>query len=78
MAKFAEYPRLHFKDGISSLKNTAGHDRAGMLFTLAIASHTRDGYAAFSCLDDDVSRKISYALETLLCYWAWLKNDQYW
>eukprot|EP00978_Attheya_sp_CCMP212_P019968 scaffold56715_cov36-Attheya_sp.AAC.3 len=51
----------------SSLKNTAGHDRAGMLFALvAIASHTRDGHAAFSRLDDNVTSEISYAIEMLL------------
>lgn len=71
-------PRLMFKDGISSLKNTPGCDRAGMVFALAIASHTRDGLSAFSKLDDDVPRDITYALEMLMCYWAWLKQDQYW
>ena len=77
-ANFAEAPRLQFKDGISSLSNTAGHDCAGMLFALAIASHTGDGHAAFSRLDANVTWKISYAIEMLLCYWAWLKKDQYW
>ena len=47
-SNFAESPRLMFKDGISSLKNTPGCDRAGMVFALAIASLTRDGHAAFS------------------------------
>ena len=77
-SNFAESPRLMFKDGISSLKNTPGCDRAGMVFALAIASLTRNGHAAFSRLDDDVTRDISYTLEMLLCYWAWLKQDAYW
>jgi hypothetical protein len=38
-----ELPRLIFKDGISSLKNTPGCDRAGMFFALPIASLTHDG-----------------------------------
>ena len=71
-------PRLMFKDGISSLKNTPGCDRAGMVFALAMASHTRDGLSAFSKLDEDVPQDITYALEMLMCYWAWLKQDKYW
>ena len=67
-----------FKYGVSSLKNTPGCDRAGMVFALCIASLTRDGHAAFSRVDEDVTRDISYTLEMLLCYWAWLKQDQYW
>ena len=47
-ANFSECPRLFFKDGISSLSNTPGCDRAGMVFVLIIASLTRDGKAAFS------------------------------
>ena len=66
------------KDGISSLKNTHGCDRAGMVFALAIASLTRDGHGAISRLDEDVTRDISYTLEMLLCYWAWLKQVTYW
>ena len=67
-----------FKDGISSLKNTPGCDRAGMVFALATASLTRDGHGAFSRLDKDITRDISYTLEMMLCYWAWLKQDTYW
>ena len=59
---FAEVPCLHFKDGISSLKNTACHDRAGMLFALAIASHTHGGHAAFSRLEEDATSDISLSL----------------
>ncbi len=70
--------QLLFKDGISSLSNTPGCDQAGMVFALTIASLTRDGKAAFSRLDDDVTQDITYALEMLMCYWAWLKQDKYW
>jgi hypothetical protein len=48
-----------FKDGISSLKNTPGCDRAGMMFALSIATLTGDGHAAFGHLDEDVTRNIS-------------------
>ena len=54
-SNFAESPRLMFKDGISSLKNTPGCNRAGTVFALANVSLTREGHAAFSCLDDDVT-----------------------
>jgi hypothetical protein len=74
----AESPRLMFKDGISSLANTPGCDRAGMVFALTVASLTRDGKAAFAVLDEDVTQDITNALEMLLCYWAWLKHDKYW
>ena len=77
-ANFAASPRLLFKDGISSLSNTPGCDRAGMVFALTIASLTRDGKAAFVRLDDGVIHEITYALEMLMCYWAWLKQDKYW
>ena len=77
-ANFPESPRLMFKDGISSLSNTPGCDRAGMVFALTISSLTRDGHSAFARLDDTVTVQITYALEMLLCYWAWLKKDNYW
>jgi hypothetical protein len=77
-ANFAESPRLLFKDGISSLSNTPGCDRAGMLFALTIASLTRDGKEAFAGLDEDVTLDITQALEMLMCYWAWLKHNTYW
>ena len=77
-SNFSESPRLMFKDGISSLKNTPGCDRAGMMFALSIATLTRDGHAAFGRLDEDVTLNISYTLEMLLCYWAWLKKTTYW
>ena len=77
-SNFPEAPRLLFKDGISSLKQTPGCDRAGMIFALMVASITRDGAAAFVNLDDEVANKITYVLEMLLCYWAWLKQDLYW
>ncbi len=77
-ANFSEAPRLMFKDGISSLSNTPGCDRAGMVFALTISSLTRDGQSAFARLEDTESVEITYALEMLLCYWAWLKKDKYW
>ena len=77
-ANFTEAPRLMFRDGISSLSNTPGCDRAGMVFALAMSSLTRDGHSAFARLDDNVTVEITYALEMLLCYWAWLKKDKYW
>jgi hypothetical protein len=77
-SNFPGAPRIAFKDGISSLKHTPGCDRAGMVFALAIASLTRDGREAFHLLDKDVTTQITYALEMLLCYWAWLKQDVYW
>ncbi len=77
-ANFSEAPRLMFKDGISSLSNTPGCDRAGMVFALTISSLTRDGQSAFARLEDTETVEITYALEMLLCYWAWLKKDKYW
>ena len=77
-SNFPEAPRLLFKDGISSLKQTPGCDRAGMVFALMVASLTQDGSAAFDNLDDEAANKITYVLEMLLCYWAWLKQDTFW
>ncbi len=77
-SNFPEAPRLLFKDGISSLKQTPGCDRAGMVFALMVASLTRDGSDAFVKLADDDATKITYVLEMLLCYWAWLKLDTFW
>jgi hypothetical protein len=77
-ANYPKAPRIAFKDGISSLKHTPGCDWAGMVFALGIASLTRDGKEAFNVLDDNVASQITYALEMLLCYWAWLKQDLFW
>jgi hypothetical protein len=49
-----------------------------MVFALMVASLTRDGSDAFVKLADDDATKITYVLEMLLCYWAWLKLDTFW
>lgn len=71
-------PRLLFKDGVSDLANTSAATKVGMMFAMVIGSITRDGKHAFDKLSEDEYHDIIYAFEQLLCYWAWLKNDQHW
>jgi hypothetical protein len=77
----ADFPRLLFPDGVSSITNISAGTKVGILFAIVIAALTKDGQSVL--LDDAklITNRYSNmieAFELLLCYWAWLKKEEYW
>lgn len=72
------YPRLMFRDGITTLTDTTANTVVGFMFAVVLASLTRDGRELFSEMQDDAYLNMIYTFESLLCFWAWLKKDKYW
>lgn len=77
----AEFPRLIFQDGVTSITNLSAGTKVGILFSIVIAALTKDGRKVF--LVDALFSTKNYlnmieAFELLLSYWAWLKKDELW
>jgi hypothetical protein len=77
----AEFPRLLFPDGVSSITNISAGTKVGILFAIVIAALTKDGRSVLMkdarLLPSQYTNMIE-AFELLLCYWAWLKKEEYW
>ena len=77
-----DYPRLLWKDGISTLTRVSAADKAAMMFTIVMLSLTSDGSKLFtdsrSALCDDRLESMRYCFQQLLCYRQWLKKSKYW
>ena len=76
-----DFPRLIFFDGLSSISNISASHKVGKLFAYVLAALTKDGREVL--LNDIKKPDKEYidtiqAFEMLLCYWAWLKKDEYW
>ena len=74
------FPRLLYKDGLSNITDISAGTKMGILFALVVAAQTIDGYNVLQtqkktsdCYDNMIK-----AFEMLLCYWAWLKKEEYW
>ena len=77
----ADFPRLLFQDGISSITDISVGTKVGILFAIVIAALTKDGKEVL--LSDKKMNNRTYLnmieiFELLLCYWAWLKKEEYW
>jgi hypothetical protein len=72
------YPRLHFRDGITTLTDITANTVVGFMFAVVLAGLTRDGRSLFEDMDDETYLNMIYTFESLLCFWAWLKKDKYW
>jgi len=72
----AEFPRLLFRDGISTITDISAGTKMGILFTFVIAAQTNDGHKAFLQYERNASEyeDMIQVFEMLLCYWAWLKR----
>ena len=77
----ADFPRLLFPDGVSSITDISAGTKIGILFAIIVASLTTDGKHVLLNKADMTSEKYAdmvEAFEMLICYWAWLKKDNYW
>jgi len=76
-----EFPRLLFPDGVTSIADISAGTKVGILFAVVIAALTKDGKNVFQTHANLTTKKYNdmiEAFEMLLCYWAWLKKDEYW
>ena len=66
---------------MSSITNISAGTKVGILFAIVIAALTKDGQNALlndaRLLPNQYTNMIE-AFELLLCYWAWLKKEEYW
>jgi hypothetical protein len=79
----AQFPRLSFKDGITNLSDLPAHTYVGIMLAIVVAALTRDGRHLFckKCeqkIGPNKYRDMLTTFETLLCFWAWLKKEEYW
>ena len=77
----ADFPRLLFQDGVSTITNISAETKVGILFAIVVASLTSNGQDIL--LNDAKVSTSNYfnmieAFESLLCYWAWLKKEEFW
>jgi hypothetical protein len=76
----AAFPRLRWRDGVTSLTNLTADQKTGKFFAIAMLSNTATGQAYFSEVlgSDDKWRDMNEVFQMLLCYWAWLKRPVFW
>lgn len=77
----ADYPRLLFPTSVSSISDISAGTKVGILFAIVVAALTRYGRDVLlhdANVDDNNYVDMIEAFELLLCYWAWLKKDEYW
>ena len=72
------YPRLLFRDGITTLTNITANTVVGIMFATVLASLTKEGIELMSTIPDLRYQDMLYTFESMLCFWAWLKKDKYW
>ena len=77
----ADFPRLLFQDGVSSITGISAGTKVGILFAIVIAALTKDGKEVLFSnkkMNNRIYLNIIKIVELLLCYWAWLKKEEYW
>ena len=77
----SDFPRLLFKDGVSSITNISAGTKVGILFAIVVAALTSEGQDVL--LNDAKLTTSQYfnmieAFELLLSYWVWLKKEEFW
>ncbi len=76
----AEFPRLLYKDGMTTISNISAGTKMGILFRYVLVAQTNEGYTMLH-QHDKTSQKYGDMIHVflmLLCYWAWLKKETYW
>lgn len=73
----AEFPRLVFSDGVTSITDISAGTKVGILFAIVVAALTKDEWEVFidhAQMPNKRYYDIIQTFEMLLCYWAWLKK----
>ena len=76
----ADFPRLLFKDGLTTISDISAGTKMGILFAFVLTAQTKDGHTLLHKNKDlaHIYVNMIQAFEMLLCYWAWLKKDEFW
>ena len=76
----AAFTRLLFKDGVTTITDISAGTKMGILFTFVIAAQTNQGHQLLMRKNKTalIYADMIQVFEMLLCYWAWLKKDEYW
>ena len=78
---YFKYPHLLFLDGITTLTETSATTKVGIMFALVLTCITVEGRKMLSKINSGLLNDhldMIHIFEMLLCYWSWLKKDQYW
>ena len=74
------FPRLLYKDGLTNITDISAGTKMGILFAFVVAAQTIDGYNILHMqkeTSENYANMIN-AFEMLLCYWVWLKKEEFW
>ena len=74
------FPRLLSKDGLTNISDISAGTKMGILFAFVVAAQTVAGHKVLHKQKETSEMYVIMinAFEMLLCYWAWLKKDEYW
>src|SRR6476620_6209090 len=74
----AAFPRLLFKDGVTTIIDISAGTKMGILFAFVLAAQTNDGQKLLEKHDETAAiyGDMIQVFEMLLCYWAWLKKEE--
>ena len=72
----AAFPRLLFKDGVTTISDISAGTKMGILFAFVVAAQTNDGRQLLLKHDNTASiySDMIQVFEMLLCFWGWLKK----
>jgi len=76
-----QYPWMLFKDGVSHIMDISATTKVGILFSACVVALTNKGQLEFTennTVSWQQTLNIIHTIEMLLCYWAWLKQDNFW
>ena len=76
----AAFPRLLFKDGVTTISDISAGTKIGILLAFVIAAQTNEGRKLLMKHDRTATiyGDMIQVFEMLLCYWAWLKKEVHW
>ena len=80
-AYMSKFPRILFQDGVSSITDISAGTKVGILFAIVIAALTKNGRNIMlkdAKLTERTYLNMIEIFELLLCYWAWLKKEEFW
>ena len=74
----AAFPKLLFKDGVTTKSDISAGTKMGILFAFVVAAQTNDGQKILIKHDRTatINGDMIQVFEMLLCYWAWLKKEE--
>ena len=76
----SDFPRLMWKNGISTLTDITADHKVGMLLTVVVVSLTTDGrkLLATAFRTPKQAQLVQKAFQKLLAYRSWLRKDEFW